>query len=164
MCNFLYSAAELPPHDVSVTPLWSGYQSFVSEMWLIMWKWNQQLYIILRCMLNLPILAYSAVTVPGIVLYQSITLEIGLQRYFWLTSVYYVGFEVFTAVVLKSIFFWDMTPCSALKGTTQRITRRHIPEEDTLHLCTTSSFHDFLCHVENYNGKINSSSSGPFWV
>jgi hypothetical protein len=28
-----------------------------------------------------------------------------------------VGFEVFTAVVLKSIFFWDMTPCSALSGT-----------------------------------------------
>jgi hypothetical protein len=28
----------------------------------------------------------------------------------------YVGFEVFTAVVLKSIFFWDMTPCSALSG------------------------------------------------
>jgi hypothetical protein len=25
---------------------------------------------------------------------------------------YKVGFEVFTAVVLKSIFFWDMTPCS----------------------------------------------------
>jgi hypothetical protein len=24
-----------------------------------------------------------------------------------------VGFEVFTAVVLKIIFFWDMTPCSA---------------------------------------------------
>jgi hypothetical protein len=23
-----------------------------------------------------------------------------------------VGFEVFTAVVLKSIIFWDMTPCS----------------------------------------------------
>jgi hypothetical protein len=29
----------------------------------------------------------------------------------------YVGFEVFTAVVLKSIFFWVMTPCSALSGT-----------------------------------------------
>jgi hypothetical protein len=29
----------------------------------------------------------------------------------------YVGFEVFTAVVLKSIFFWDTTPCSALTGT-----------------------------------------------
>jgi hypothetical protein len=28
-----------------------------------------------------------------------------------------VGFEVFTVVVLKSIFFWDMTPCSALSGT-----------------------------------------------
>jgi hypothetical protein len=25
----------------------------------------------------------------------------------------FIGFEVFTAVVLKSIFFWDMTPCSA---------------------------------------------------
>jgi hypothetical protein len=47
-------------------------------------------------------------------------------------------------VVLKSIFFWDMTPCSALSGTRhfggtyrlhlqgQRTTRRHIPEEDTL--------------------------------
>jgi hypothetical protein len=23
-----------------------------------------------------------------------------------------VGFDVFTAVVLKSIFFWDMTPCT----------------------------------------------------
>jgi hypothetical protein len=91
----------------------------------------------------------------------------------------FVGFEVFTAVVSKSIFFWDMTPCSALSctrrfggtyrlhlqgrrmfskpaskqvastlkmeaipssetsGTTQRTTRRHIPEEDTLenHRC-----------------------------
>jgi hypothetical protein len=26
----------------------------------------------------------------------------------------YVGFEVFTAVVMKSIIFWDMTPCSLL--------------------------------------------------
>jgi hypothetical protein len=90
----------------------------------------------------------------------------------------YVGFEVFTVVVLKSIIFWDMTPCSPLSfnrcfgGTyrlhlqgrrnrfpllarwfaepisltlkmeaisssdtsveTQRTTRRHIPEDDTL--------------------------------
>jgi hypothetical protein len=27
----------------------------------------------------------------------------------------YVGFEVFTAVVVKSIIFWDTTPCSPLK-------------------------------------------------
>jgi hypothetical protein len=27
-------------------------------------------------------------------------------------SPYHVGFEVFTAVVMKSIIFWDMTPCS----------------------------------------------------
>jgi hypothetical protein len=26
----------------------------------------------------------------------------------------YVGFEVFTAVVMKSIVFWDMMPCSPL--------------------------------------------------
>jgi uncharacterized protein YfaT (DUF1175 family) len=26
----------------------------------------------------------------------------------------HVGFEVFTAVVMKSILFWDMTPCSPL--------------------------------------------------
>jgi hypothetical protein len=94
-----------------------------------------------------------------------------------------VGFEVFTAVVMKSIIFWDMTPCSLLSsnlrfgGTyrlhlqgrrnkfsknqqastwllfaeliswtrkmeaicssktpveTQRTTRRHIPEDDTI--------------------------------
>jgi hypothetical protein len=35
-----------------------------------------------------------------------------------------VGFEVFTAVVLKSIIFWDMT---------QRTTWRHIAEDDILH-------------------------------
>jgi hypothetical protein len=29
-------------------------------------------------------------------------------------SQYYIGFEVFTAVVMKSIIFWDMTPCSQL--------------------------------------------------
>jgi hypothetical protein len=27
-------------------------------------------------------------------------------------STCFVGFEVFTAVVMKSIIFWDMTPCS----------------------------------------------------
>jgi hypothetical protein len=27
---------------------------------------------------------------------------------------YFVGFEIFTAVVMKSIIFWDMTPCSLL--------------------------------------------------
>jgi hypothetical protein len=32
-----------------------------------------------------------------------------------LTNKYYiVGFEVFTSVVMKSINFWDMTPCSPL--------------------------------------------------
>jgi hypothetical protein len=56
--------------------------------------------------------------------------------------------------LLKSIFFWDMTPCSALSGTrrfggtyrlhlqgcrtvSERASKRHIPEEDTLqnHRC-----------------------------
>jgi hypothetical protein len=31
-----------------------------------------------------------------------------------LTNISYVGFEVFTAVVMKSIIFWDMTPCRRL--------------------------------------------------
>jgi hypothetical protein len=35
-------------------------------------------------------------------------------EYFWkfykINNRYYIGFEVFTAVVLKSIFFWDMRP------------------------------------------------------
>jgi hypothetical protein len=50
----------------------------------------------------------------------------------------------FHSVVLKSIFFWDMTTCSALSGTWRfggtyrlhlqgrRIVQRHIAEEDTL--------------------------------
>jgi hypothetical protein len=75
----------------------------------------------------------------------------------------YVGFEVFTAVVMKSAIFWDMTPCSLLSCNrrfwgryrlhlqgrrnnfsknqqvsrsvaTQQTTRRHIPEDDTLHV------------------------------
>jgi hypothetical protein len=35
-----------------------------------------------------------------------------LNTFIWNHLCSYVGFEVFTAVVLKSIFFWDMTPCS----------------------------------------------------
>jgi hypothetical protein len=43
-----------------------------------------------------------------------------------------VRFEVFTAVVLKSIIFWDMTQCSPLCSNRQRTTRRHIAEDATL--------------------------------
>jgi hypothetical protein len=28
---------------------------------------------------------------------------------------HFVGFEVFTVVVIKNSFFWDITPCSPLK-------------------------------------------------
>jgi hypothetical protein len=80
-------------------------------------------------------------------------------------------------VVLKSIFIWDMTRCSALSGTgrfggtyrlhlqgcrivseaaskqvaTQRTTRRHIPEEDTLqnHRCE-----NLKSYIFNLNAKI----------
>jgi hypothetical protein len=75
------------------------------------------------------------------------------------TKKQFVGFEVFTAVVMNSIIFCDMTPCSPLSfnrrfggtyrlhlqgrrnrlsktskqaGETQRTTRRHIPEDNTL--------------------------------
>jgi hypothetical protein len=71
-----------------------------------------------------------------------------------------VGFEVFTAMVIKTIIFWDITPCSPLSVNllvcwflaeiisstlkmeaacssetlvhTQRTTRHYIPEDDTL--------------------------------
>jgi hypothetical protein len=68
----------------------------------------------------------------------------GVTSYAHLTyanSIIHVGFEVFTAVGMKNIIFWDMTPCSPLSctrrsaetlGGTQRTTRRHIPEDDTL--------------------------------
>jgi hypothetical protein len=74
----------------------------------------------------------------------------------------YVGLEVFTALVMKSNIFWDMTPCSPLSVSqlatcllaelisstlkmeaicssetsidTQRTTWRHIPENNTLHI------------------------------
>jgi hypothetical protein len=62
-----------------------------------------------------------------------------------------VGFEVFTAVVLKSIFFfaelfYDEAICSSeTSGTTQRTTQCHIPEEDTLqnHRCENLKF--YMC-------------------
>jgi hypothetical protein len=60
---------------------------------------------------------------------------------------------------LKSIIFWDMTPCSLLSftlrssetsGATRRNTRRHIPEDDTLH--------DHRCeNLKSYNDRIDNS-------
>jgi hypothetical protein len=34
--------------------------------------------------------------------------------YLYIKQVTLVGFEVFTPVVMKSIIFWDVTPCSLL--------------------------------------------------
>jgi hypothetical protein len=31
-------------------------------------------------------------------------------------TIYCAGFEVFIAVVMKSIFFWDVTPCDPEDG------------------------------------------------
>jgi hypothetical protein len=53
----------------------------------------------------------------------------------------YLGFEVFTAVVLKSYsttLRMEAIRSSETSGTTQRTTRRHIPEEDTLQECISS--------------------------
>jgi hypothetical protein len=44
----------------------------------------------------------------------------------------YVGFEVFTAVVMKSIIFWDMTPCSLKRRLKLDGLHGVIPEDDTL--------------------------------
>jgi hypothetical protein len=52
------------------------------------------------------------------------------------TSNLYVGFEVFTAVVMKSTIFWDIMLCSLLSVETsvdtQRTTWHYIPEDSTL--------------------------------
>jgi hypothetical protein len=40
--------------------------------------------------------------------------RIWMQKYKLNTNYYPVGFEVLTAVVMKSIIFWNMTPCSPL--------------------------------------------------
>jgi hypothetical protein len=50
----------------------------------------------------------------------------------------YVGYEVFTVVVMKSIIFWDMTACnlsicsSEMSVEIRRTTQRRISEDDTL--------------------------------
>jgi hypothetical protein len=43
------------------------------------------------------------------------TIHCNCQMYLdiW-SSIYYVGFEVLTAVIMKSAIFWDITPCSPL--------------------------------------------------
>jgi hypothetical protein len=44
----------------------------------------------------------------------------------------FVGFEVLTAMAVKSSVFWDMAPCSLLK-VNQQTTWRCIPENRSLH-------------------------------
>jgi hypothetical protein len=50
-------------------------------------------------------------------------------------NVKYVGFEVLTAVIMKSIIFWDMTPCSPLSF------NRRFGETYRLHLLLVTSYH-----------------------
>jgi hypothetical protein len=40
-----------------------------------------------------------------------------VRGYAYKTISIFVGFEVLTAVVMKSTIFWDITPCSPLKAT-----------------------------------------------
>jgi hypothetical protein len=57
-------------------------------------------------------------------------------KYIWC-----VGFEVLTAVVMKSAIFWDITLCSPLSvnrrfgGTYHRHLQCYIPEDGTLRVC-----------------------------
>jgi hypothetical protein len=118
-------------------------------------------------------------------------------NYFIFKRKKFVGFEVFTAVVMKSIIFWDMTPCSQLSctwrfggtyrlhlqgrwlatclldgllnysstlkmeairsseasGATQRTTRRHIPEDDTLQKKSYSTTPQDQNTADNYSTR-----------
>jgi hypothetical protein len=47
-----------------------------------------------------------------------------------------------------------MTPCSALSGTTQRTTRRHIPEEDTLQNHRCENLKSYKCNVASLMTEI----------
>jgi hypothetical protein len=90
----------------------------------------------------------------------------------------YVGFEVFTAVVMKSIIFWDVKPCSLLSClppayllvllefsstmkmeeiccsemsvASQQTTRRHNPEDDTLHVCIVCVYIYTHTHIHKH--------------
>jgi hypothetical protein len=61
---------------------------------------------------NLKVLPLSELTLYFYYKFQSTQFiyKLGIRIVFFLL----VGSEVFTAVVMKSIMFWDMTPCSAL--------------------------------------------------
>jgi hypothetical protein len=45
---------------------------------------------------------------------QRLTPSLGLKHLY--NSSHFVGFEVFTVMVMKSINFWDMTPCACQLG------------------------------------------------
>jgi hypothetical protein len=62
---------------------------------------------------NMAKVKYSEVAYPTSAMQlESVPREI--QHRYELNNHTIVGFEVFTAVVMKSIIFWDMTPCSPL--------------------------------------------------
>jgi hypothetical protein len=59
-----------------------------------------------------------------------------------LKSIFFVGFEVPTAAVMRTSVFWDTTLCSPLKVNLQRTTRRYVPEDRILLNIFLISFED----------------------
>jgi hypothetical protein len=61
-----------------------------------------------------PILSFSlSLSTPPLYL---LSLSLSLLQVRGLVNIYYfIGFEVLTAVIMKSTIFWDITPCSPLK-------------------------------------------------
>jgi hypothetical protein len=57
----------------------------------------------------------------------------------------FVGFEVFTAEVMQSIIFWDMTPCSLLPWRW----RRYVPPKRRLTLFKRTFVYLFFCSSFN---------------
>jgi hypothetical protein len=79
-----------------------------------------------------------------------------IHRFRWYVSCKYIFKHL--VVVMKSINFWDTTPCSTLSVNrcssetsvvTQRTTRRYIPEFGTLHMhfCSCSFFYQAHCDL-----------------
>jgi hypothetical protein len=63
--------------------------------------------------------------------------------------IYYVGFEVFTAVNMKNAVFWDVVPCEFIINRRFGETRRHIPEDGILHVYYAQCSSPHSAEVQN---------------
>jgi hypothetical protein len=89
----------------------------------------------------------------------------GEGRHTYETIVFFVRFEVFTAVTMKNAIIWDVAPCRSCVNRLSfetsvhtRSKRRHIPEDGILRVlcvCLYSSACVFVCVFPPFNSWTN---------